>query len=99
MAALVLTAGWVLDALATLWMLFILIRILTGWLLPSSGASRGGLWAWAGRLVEVPVNVVRRTIPTQYRTMDFAPWLTLLFIVLIKTFIFRAMIYWGMLHK
>jgi len=98
MPALVLTAGWVLDALATVWIVFILIRLLTAWLMPSAATARG-LRFWAGRLVEVPVNVVRRTLPTMYRTVDFAPWLTLLFLVLFKTFIFRAMIYWGMLNR
>jgi len=97
MPTLVFTAGWTLDALASIWMVLILIKLLAAWLVPARGEGQV-LRFWMGRLVEVPVDIVRRTIPTVYRTVDFAPWLTLLLMVLVKTFILRAMIYWGMLH-
>ena len=53
--------------------------------------------ALGGTIADLPVNGVRYTIPTLYRDVDIAPWLTILLLVLMKTFIFRAMIYWGIL--
>jgi uncharacterized protein YggT (Ycf19 family) len=97
MAILVLTSGWVLDVLATMWMALILIKLLAGWLVPARTGR--GLRYRAALLVDLPVNLMRRTIPTVYRAVDFAPWLSLLLLVLVKTFVFRAMIYWGMLNR
>lgn len=94
----VLALGWVLNALALLWVAFLLLRMLTGWLAPA-GAGRGGIGTRAVAVIEVPVNAVRRLVPTVYRGLDLAPWLTLLLVVLVKTFLFRALVYWGMLHR
>jgi uncharacterized protein YggT (Ycf19 family) len=96
-AKLVLISGWLLDVLAAIWMALILLKLLTAWLVPAQAEK--GLLFQAGRLVDLPVNFLRRVMPTVYRAVDFAPWLTLVMLVLVKTFVFRAMIYWGMLHK
>jgi uncharacterized protein YggT (Ycf19 family) len=94
----VLVLGWGLNVLALGWIALLLVRVLTGWLAPAaSGRARAG--AWAAAAIDAPVNAVRRLVPTVYRGVDLAPWLTVLLLVLIKTFLFRALVYWGMLHR
>ncbi len=99
MASFLVVSGWFLNALAVVWIGLILLKIIFGWFSPAGARSSGGLAQVFSAVVTAPVNWVRRTVPTVYRKVDFAPWLTILFLILIKTFIFRAMIYWGMLHR
>ncbi len=98
MAEGLLTAGWLLNSLATVWVGLILLDLLAAWVLKTN--QRGG---WLGNglvwLAGLPVNLLRRVMPTVYRGMDFAPWLTMLLLLLFKTFVFRSMVYWGMLHQ
>ncbi len=97
-AVLVLVAGGLLNALATLWLVLLLLRILGGWMLPAP-RNPGRARILLAAVVEAPVRWVQRLVPTVYRQVDFAPWLTILLLVLLKTFFFRAMLYWGLLHR
>jgi hypothetical protein len=72
--------------------------MLAEWVIPAR-KTPGLVWVWTAEIIELPVNGVRLTVPTLYRNVDFAPWLTIVLLVLLKTFVFRAMIYWGMLHQ
>lgn len=98
MAEGLLTTGWLLNGLATVWVVLILLDLLLAWVFKTD--QRGG---WLGNglawLAGGPVNVLRRIMPTVYRGTDFAPWLTIFFLVLFKTVVFRSLIYWGMLHQ
>ncbi len=87
--------GWSLNLLASIWIVLLFLRM--AFTLVRAGAPASGSW-W-GRVIEAPVNWVRATFPTLYRRVDFAPWLTILILVLLNTFLFRALIYWGMLHR
>ncbi len=98
MAAFFITTGWLGDLLATVWIVLILIDLVWSWF-QSKQKEPGLVRQWFAGVANPPVNLLRRTVPTVYRRTDFAPWLAILLLVLIKTFIFRAMIYWGMLHR
>lgn len=98
MAEMLITMGWVADGLCLVWLIIILLDILVGWV-PAWKKKSGWLLRASNRLALIPVNMMRRTIPTMYRGIDFAPWITVLALVLIKTFACRAVIYWGMLHR
>ena len=98
MAWMLITGGWILDILSIVWIILILLDILFSWII-MAGKTPGLVRYWLTKAAALPVNVLRRTVPTVYREMDFAPWLTILLLILMKTFIFRGMIYWGMLHQ
>jgi hypothetical protein len=98
MADLMRIGGGVLTVLVSFWIVAILIKMVAGWLIPAR-KTPGLVWLWLGEIIEMPVNWVRVTVPTLYRNVDVAPWLTIVVMVLMKTFVFRAMIYWGMLHQ
>jgi uncharacterized protein YggT (Ycf19 family) len=91
-------AGWLLTLLATLWVVLIVLSQAAVWLLPTR-KKPGLVWVFAGDLIEIPVNWVRQAVPTVYRSVDLAPWLTILVLVLFNAFIFRAMVYLGMLLR
>jgi len=98
MAQVMLVIGWILDVAAALWIGLILLEILLSWLW--GGNKRPGLVGfWLVRAANLPVNFMRRSFPTVYRRMDFAPWLTLIVLVLLRTFVFRAVIYWASLQR
>ncbi|MBN1595384.1 YggT family protein [candidate division FCPU426 bacterium] len=98
MAQFFITGGLILDWLATLWIALILLSLLVSWL-PKAASAKGVFRTWLMHAAEPPILLLRRTLPTVYRGMDFAPWLAILILVLMKAFIFRAMIYWGMLNR
>ncbi|MCD4812648.1 YggT family protein [bacterium] len=98
MAQLLITMGSIFNFMGSVWIGLILLDIILCWIV-AKNKQRGLILIWISKLALPPVNLVRRTVPTVYREMDFAPWLTVFFLVLIKTFIFRALIYWGMLHR
>ena len=98
MSQLMITGGWVLNVMGTLWIVLILLYLILQWL-PQKRSGAGFLQEGLQKITAPAVNLLRRTLPTVYRGMDFAPWLTILILVLMKTFIFRSMIYWGMLHQ
>ncbi|NTV52468.1 MAG: hypothetical protein HGA76_05595 [Candidatus Firestonebacteria bacterium] len=98
MADWIRTTGWLFTVLGSLWVVLIVLSQAAVWLLPSR-KKPGLIWVLAGDLIEIPVNAVRRTVPTVYRSVDLAPWLTILVLVLCKAFIFRALIYLGMLLR
>jgi uncharacterized protein YggT (Ycf19 family) len=98
MTQLMITGGWILNILGTTWIVLIVLNIVVAWL--SAKTKKANLLRqWLQQVAEPPINLLRRTLPTVYREMDFAPWLTILILVLMKVFIFRAMIYWGMLNR
>ncbi|MEW6515696.1 MAG: YggT family protein [candidate division FCPU426 bacterium] len=98
MAEGLLTTGWLLNLLASLWVGLILLDLLLAWVFKEDRRNGwlGNALAW---LAGLPVNGLRRIMPTVYRGTDFAPWITILVLVLFATFLFRAMVYWGMLHQ
>jgi uncharacterized protein YggT (Ycf19 family) len=97
-AQLMVIAGWILNIAGNTWVVFIVLEMLLSAVF--TGSKRPGLLAyWLVRIANLPVNSIRRLIPTMYRRVDLAPWLTLLLLVLVNTFVFRAMIYWGVLHR
>ena len=98
MAEIIITLGWIGDVLCLAWLIVILLDILLNWL-PSLKKNGGWIMVTLNRLALPPVNMLRRTLPTMYRGIDFAPWITVIALVLIKTFACRAIIYWGMLHR
>jgi len=98
MAQLLITGGWILNLLGTLWIILIILNLIVSWF-PSRSQTTKLVRQWLIHVAEPPVNLLRCTLPTVYRQMDFAPWLTILILFLMKTFIFRAMIYWGMLNR
>jgi uncharacterized protein YggT (Ycf19 family) len=98
MAGWMSTLGWLLTLLSTLWVVLIVLSQVAVWLLPAR-KKPGWLWVFAGDLIEIPVNWVRQAVPTVYRSVDLAPWLTILVLVLGNAFIFRALIYLGMLWR
>ncbi len=98
MAWMLITLGWILDILSIIWIMLILLDILFSWI-AAAGKSPGPVRYGLAKAAALPVDLLRRTVPTVYREMDFAPWLAILLLILMKTFIFRAMIYWGMLHR
>ena len=94
----ILSAGWLLTLLAALWVVFIVLSQAAGWILPAR-KKPGLVWVFAGDVIEIPVNWVRRVVPTMYRHVDLAPWMTILALVLFNAFVFRALIYLGMLWR
>jgi uncharacterized protein YggT (Ycf19 family) len=98
MADWIRTAGWLLTWLATIWVVLIVLSQAASWLLPVR-RKPGLVWVFAGDLIEIPVNGLRRAVPTVYRSVDLAPWLTILVLILLKAFVFRALIYLGMLLR
>ncbi|MCK5218188.1 YggT family protein [bacterium] len=98
MAWMLIVSGWILDLLSILWIMLILLDILFSWI-TTAGKPPGPVQYGLTKTAALPVDLLRRTMPTVYREMDFAPWLTILLLILMRTFIFRAMIYWGMLHR
>jgi uncharacterized protein YggT (Ycf19 family) len=92
------TAGWLSTLVATLWVVLIVLSQAAVWLLPAR-KKPGLVWVFAGDLIEIPVNWVRQSVPTVYRSIDLAPWLTILILVLLNAFVFRAVIYLGMLLR
>jgi uncharacterized protein YggT (Ycf19 family) len=93
-----LTTAWVgqiVDGLAVVWVGFILADVLLSWFMPRSYPGSGFLYIFAW-VANWPVNLIRRLMPTAYREWDFAPWFTILALVLLKTFVLRALIYWGL---
>lgn len=93
---LIIASGWFLTLMAWIWIALILTKSLTGWFIHSTGEGSSGFGI--NGLAEAPVNWVRRMVPTVYRSVDIAPWLTILLLMLFKTFVFRAMVYWGILN-
>lgn len=98
MSQLMITGGWIFNLLSTVWIVLIVVNLIVSWL-PLKIKTPGIFQQWLRQVAEPPINLLRRTLPTVYRDMDFAPWLTILILVLMKVFIFRAMIYWGMLNR
>ncbi len=98
MAWMLITSGWILDLLSIIWIMLILLDILFSWI-TTAGKTPGPARYWLTKVAALPVDILRRPLPTVYREMDFAPWLAILLLILMKTFIFRGMIYWGMLHQ
>ncbi len=98
MAELLITFGWIGDLLCLVWLILIVIDIISSWI-PSLQNSKSRSMTILHRFAIPPVNMVRWSIPTMYRGVDFAPWITIIALVLIKTFACRAIIYWGMLHR
>lgn len=90
--------GQVLDGLATLWIGLILVDSLFMWFFRGHYPKGVLLFALAWTANQ-PINSVRRIVPTAVRGLDFAPWLTILLLVLLKTFALRGMIYWGLLSR
>lgn len=93
MPALVMAAAWVLSLLCWCWIVLIFIQTAVGWFSTRAGAGPG-----FGFMIAAPVNWVRRLVPTVYRALDVAPWLTILLLFLLAAFVFRALQYWGLLH-
>jgi uncharacterized protein YggT (Ycf19 family) len=88
--------GWLLDVFSLIWICLILLDLICIWIF---GPSQSGFYhEWVHGIAQLPVNFLRATLPTVYRNTDFAPYLALLLLVLMKTFVFRAIVYWGMLH-
>lgn len=98
MTQVMINGGWILNILGTIWIVLIVLNILVAWI-PVKTKTPNFIRQWLLQVAEPPINLLRRTLPTVYREMDFAPWLTILILVLMKAFIFRAMIYWGMLNR
>jgi uncharacterized protein YggT (Ycf19 family) len=98
MADWIRAAGWLLTLLAALWVVLIVLSQAALWLLPAR-KKPGLAWVLAGDLTEIPVNWVRRVVPTVYRSVDLAPWMTILVLLLLNAFVFRALIYLGMLLR
>ncbi len=98
MSELLITLGWLGNIACVLWLVLILVDLGLR-LIPSMQAQSGWAVMTIHRLAVPPVNLVRRMMPTVYREVDFSPWITLLGLILLKTFVFRAIIYWGMLHQ
>ncbi len=98
MAELFITIGWLGYAACFFWLGLILVDLVLN-LIPSLQSQPGWAVAFINRLALPPVNMMRRLLPTVYRDIDFSPWITLLGLIILKTFVFRAVIYWGMLHQ
>lgn len=99
MAGAGIVLGALLGGLTTLWIVLLLGKLAVGIMVPPARRPAAPLWRLCGEVIEGPVNAVRWALPTVYRKVDLAPWMTLLLLMLFKTFITRALVYWGMLHR